>query len=180
MQRMNHATDRAGESRYWAWTLRRYVGGTLATAGIFAVFFGVENLTGSRAVSLTLLIVGLVSVVFGLKLRGRSRSFSGKRHRASQPSLASPGKTSRSPLLAARAEVAGKRVYPLAYLNQAFRCEADRRERIAVYAIDNRVQDGVVRLRQASRAQFGDVDLTDLVATFASRPGARAASKASR
>ena len=71
-------------------------------------------------------------------------------------------------------------MYPLAYLDQAFRCEADRRERIAVYAIDNRVQDGVVRLRQASRAQFGDVDLTDLVATFASRPGARAASNASR
>jgi hypothetical protein len=74
---MNRATDRAGEPRYW--TLRRHVGGTLATAGIFAVFFGVENLTGSRAVSLTLLIVGLVSVVFGLKLRGRSRSFSGER-----------------------------------------------------------------------------------------------------
>jgi hypothetical protein len=80
MQRMNHATDRAGEPRYWA--LRRHVGGTLATVGIFAVFFGVEDLTGSRAVSLTLLIVSLVSVVFGLKLRGRSRSFSGKRPRA--------------------------------------------------------------------------------------------------
>jgi hypothetical protein len=73
MQRMNHAPDRAGEPRYW--TLRRHVGGTLATVGIFATFFGVEDLTGSRAVSLTLLIVGLMSVVFGLKLRGRSRSF---------------------------------------------------------------------------------------------------------
>ena len=77
MQRMNHGTDRAGEPRYL--TLRRYVGGILATAGIFAVFFGADNLTGIRAVSLTLLIVGLVSVVFGLKLRGRSRPFSGKR-----------------------------------------------------------------------------------------------------
>lgn len=59
------------------------MGGTLATVGIFATFFGVENLTGSRAVSLTLLIAGLVSVVFGLKLHGPSRSVSGKRPRAS-------------------------------------------------------------------------------------------------
>jgi len=76
-QVMNHATGRPGGPRYL--TLRRYVGGILATVGIFAVFFGADNLTGIRAVSLTLLIVGLVSVVFGLKLRGRSRPFSGKR-----------------------------------------------------------------------------------------------------
>jgi uncharacterized membrane protein HdeD (DUF308 family) len=76
MQHMNHAADRAGVPRYP--TLRRYVGGILATAGIFAVFFGVENLTGSRVVSLALLIAGVVSVVFGLKLRGRSRPFSGR------------------------------------------------------------------------------------------------------
>jgi uncharacterized membrane protein HdeD (DUF308 family) len=84
MERMNHATDRAGEPRYW--TLRRHVGGTLATVGIFAVFFGFENLTPNRAVSLALLIAGLVSVVFGLKLRGRSRSFSGKRPPSQFPS----------------------------------------------------------------------------------------------
>jgi len=83
MQRVNHAPGRAGESRRRYGSVRRHVGGTLATVGIFATFFGVENLTGSRAVSLTLLIAGLVSVVFGLKLHGPSRSVSGKRPRAS-------------------------------------------------------------------------------------------------
>jgi hypothetical protein len=83
MQWANHAPDRAGEQRRRYGTVRRHVGGALATVGIFAVFFGVDNLTGSRAVSLTLLIVGLVSVVFGLKLHGPSRSVSGKHPRAS-------------------------------------------------------------------------------------------------
>ena len=83
MQRVNHARDRAGESRPHYGTMRRYVGGILATVGIFATFFGVENLTGSRAVSLTLLIVGLMSVIFGLKVHGPSRSVSRKHPRAS-------------------------------------------------------------------------------------------------
>ena len=63
-------------------TWRQYVGGILATVGIFAFFFGLEDLTGSRAVSLALLIVGLVSVPTGLKLHGRSHSVSGKPPRA--------------------------------------------------------------------------------------------------
>ena len=82
MERVNHAPDGAGEPRRHYGNVRRYVGGILATAGIFATFFGVENLTGVRAVSLTLLIVGLASVVFGLKLHGPSRSISGKLPRA--------------------------------------------------------------------------------------------------
>jgi hypothetical protein len=40
-------------------------------------------LTGVRAVSLTLLIVGLMSVIFGLKVHGPSRSVSRKHPRAS-------------------------------------------------------------------------------------------------
>ena len=60
-------------------TVRRYLGGILATVGIFALFFGGEDLTGSRAVSLALLIVGLVSVALGLKLRGRSRQLGHRR-----------------------------------------------------------------------------------------------------
>ena len=62
-------------------TLRRYVGGILATVGIFALFFGGEDLTGNRAVSLALLIAGLVSVVVGLKLRVGLRWYSGKHPR---------------------------------------------------------------------------------------------------
>ena len=59
-------------------TLRRYVGGILATAGIFAFFFGLEDLTNSRTVSLILLIVGLLSLVFGLTLRLWWHPVSGK------------------------------------------------------------------------------------------------------
>jgi hypothetical protein len=84
MQRMNHAPDGAGEPRRRYWALRRFVGGILATVGIFATFFGLENLSGIRTVSLIFLVAGLVSVVFGLQLHGRPRSFSGKRPRASR------------------------------------------------------------------------------------------------
>ena len=83
MQHVNHAPNRAGEPRRRYGNARRYVGGILATAGTFATFFGVENLTGVRAVSLTLLIVGLMSVIFGLKVHGPSRSVSRKHPRAS-------------------------------------------------------------------------------------------------
>jgi len=64
-------------------TWRQYVGGILATVGIFAFFFGFDRLTPSRAVNLALLIAGLVSVPAGVKLHGRSRPVSGKHPRAS-------------------------------------------------------------------------------------------------
>jgi hypothetical protein len=61
-------TDIKRRRRYGA--LRRYAGGILATVGIFAMSFGTARVSGSGAVSLTLLILGLVSLVSGVKLRG--------------------------------------------------------------------------------------------------------------
>ena len=57
--------------------------------------------------------------------------------------------------LATRAEVPGQRMYPLAHLDQAFRRDADRRERIAADVIDDRVQNGVARCLQAPCVPFG-------------------------
>jgi hypothetical protein len=75
--------------------------------------------------------------------------------------------------LSARAEAPGNLTYPLAYLDQAFCCEAHRGERIAADAIGDRVQDGVARFRQVPCVQFGYVDLADLVVAFAGGPGLR-------
>jgi len=52
-------------------TLRRCGGGVLAVVGITAMSLGAARLSGSGAVSLTLLILGLASVVFGVKVQGR-------------------------------------------------------------------------------------------------------------
>jgi len=70
MQRVNHAPDRAGEPRRQHGTLLRYGGGILATVRIIAMSFGAARVIGSGAGSLTLLALGLVSLVFGVKLRG--------------------------------------------------------------------------------------------------------------
>jgi hypothetical protein len=73
--------------------------------------------------------------------------------------------------LTARAEKPGQLGQSLADLDHAFCCEADRRERIAEDAFDDRFQDGVSRYLQASCGQLGYVE--DLIPAFASGPSTR-------